>query len=663
MATVRQINSVGLRLLLAFMAIAALSVGAAMVGWYSYNIIKSSQDRIIDDTVPAAQDALALAEGSAYLVALTSTLEQVDSFTELQIQADLLNQQGQYLQDLLVDLESHRFALNEVAELRKNVPTLLDHLSQIGQLLARRIEHTQHQVEHAEQITAVLINISAELEPLIINGYAKLHDGIDALSILLNADLAHQQTAANESLTQLQLNDVDLGQHIELSFHSKTLTYAINRLAQETDPQQVANIYDDFKLQLRSMARITAAIKPAQMRLTMAGFLQTLVQQLKNENNLFTQRIAVLQTQEQINRLNKLNRNIVTNLSAKVSTLVATATAATDHAFDQAQQTLQFSRVLLTVLAIAATVISLSILWFYVYKRIIRRLTDLSARTLRLSAGELDIEIEREGHDEIAQMATALQGFRDNARQLRQQEQLLQVQNRELLATNQQLDQFTHAAAHDLQEPLRKTLMFSQLLEMNLGEHKSKDIQNHLDQIMASTQQMQALVQALLDFSRADKSELNLKLAALDRCVDMALDALLVRLDTSAAVIERDQLPSLTVDRLFVTQLYQNLISNALKFVEPGTQPNIRLTAEQEHGSWVLGVRDNGIGIESKYNEHIFMPFKRLHRRDDYDGSGIGLATCQKIVQRHGGKLWVESELGKGAHFKFTLAPASAKAA
>ncbi len=141
---------------------------------------------------------------------------------------------------------------------------------------------------------------------------------------------------------------------------------------------------------------------------------------------------------------------------------------------------------------------------------------------------------------------------------------------------------------------------------------------------------------------------------ALDDCVERALVALQTRIEETDAVIERDSLPHVVGDATMLTQLYQNLIGNALKFSDEG-RPAIQLTAKRQGNMWVLGVRDNGIGIEPEYAEQIFKPFQRLHGRDKYEGSGIGLAICKKAVDRHGGVMFVESELGSGSHFQFTL--------
>jgi len=230
----------------------------------------------------------------------------------------------------------------------------------------------------------------------------------------------------------------------------------------------------------------------------------------------------------------------------------------------------------------------------------------------------------------------------------------LELTNRELVVLNAELDDFTNVASHDLQEPLRTLVAFSGLLHKDLGESLPERAAQDLGFISDAAKRMQTLIQDLLALSRAGRVTKKREKVSPGECVDRALEALAMRVKDTGAEIMRDELPEVWGDSTLLTQLYQNLIGNALKFC--GDQsPAIRLTAEELDGVLVFGVKDNGIGIELKYAQQIFQPFRRLHSRADYEGSGIGLAICRKIVERHGGEIWVESEPGKGAHFRFTI--------
>lgn len=239
--------------------------------------------------------------------------------------------------------------------------------------------------------------------------------------------------------------------------------------------------------------------------------------------------------------------------------------------------------------------------------------------------------------------------------ELAERTRLLEKANASLRRRNEDLDEFTHIASHDLQEPLRKLTAFSALLAEDLGRDLPEAAARDLAFITDAAARMQRLVQDLLALSRAGRQAIRRERVALGDCVDEALRDLALRVEETRALIHRDPLPEVWGDRTMITQLYQNLLSNALKFTVPGRRPEIAITCERRDGALVLGVRDNGIGVASEQAEQIFSPFVRLHGRGEYEGSGIGLAICRKVVERLGGEIWLESSPGAGAHFRFTL--------
>jgi PAS domain S-box-containing protein len=271
-----------------------------------------------------------------------------------------------------------------------------------------------------------------------------------------------------------------------------------------------------------------------------------------------------------------------------------------------------------------------------------------------INAGVLawtDITTQRMAQEKIKMQTEELRRNRD---ELADRTVHLERLNRELVALNADLDDFTHMASHDLQEPLRSLIAFSDLLPKDLGQLLPDRAAQDLGFITDATKRMQTLIRDLLALSRAGRAAKKREKVSLSECAGQALEALAMRVKEMGAKISRDELPEVWGDSTLLTQLYQNLIGNALKF--SGDQsPIIQLTFEERKGDQIFGVKDNGIGIDLKYAQQIFEPFRRLHSRADYEGSGIGLAICRKIVERHGGKIWVDSEPGKGAHFRFTI--------
>ena len=223
----------------------------------------------------------------------------------------------------------------------------------------------------------------------------------------------------------------------------------------------------------------------------------------------------------------------------------------------------------------------------------------------------------------------------------------------ELHRRNRELDDFTYVVAHDLQEPLRALLTFSRRLEDDAAGDLSDRARRDLDHVTKAAERMQTLVRDLLSLARAGNTTFRREPVNLERIVDAALAVLAARIEESGAVIERDPLPEVLADETLVGQIYANLVANAIKFTAEGEAPRVRLTAREEEGRWVLGVKDRGIGFDPEHAERIFAPFQRL--RSEFPGTGIGLAICRRAVQRHDGEIRVESAPGAGAWFEFTL--------
>ena len=282
----------------------------------------------------------------------------------------------------------------------------------------------------------------------------------------------------------------------------------------------------------------------------------------------------------------------------------------------------------------------------------------LNIQTVKQSAyTERDLKLAEKVSMQISGAIANAQLFQEQKRAeeaLAERTAQLERTNRELVALNAELDDFTNVASHDLQEPLRTLTAFSDMLRKDLDQSLPERAAQDVGFITDAAKRMQTLIQDLLALSRTGRVAKKREKVSLGECADRALEALAIRMKETGAQITRDELPEVWGDFTLLTQLYQNLIGNALKF--GGDQPPvIRLTAEEWDGTPVFGVKDNGIGIDFKYTQQIFQPFRRLHSRAQYEGSGIGLAICRKIVERHGGKIWVDSEPGKGAHFRFTI--------
>ncbi|MBI3779880.1 MAG: PAS domain S-box protein [candidate division NC10 bacterium] len=224
----------------------------------------------------------------------------------------------------------------------------------------------------------------------------------------------------------------------------------------------------------------------------------------------------------------------------------------------------------------------------------------------------------------------------------------------ELARSNAELEQFGSVASHDLQEPLRMVASFTQLLAKRYRGKLDAEADEFIAYAVDGATRMQRLINDLLTYSRVGRLGKPFELTDCEAVLDRTLADLRVTIEENGAVITHDPLPTLMADVTQLRQLFQNLIGNALKF-RSDKPTEVRVGAERTDGTWLFSIRDNGIGIDPQQQDRVFVIFQRLHTRDEYPGTGIGLAICRRIVEQHGGRIWVESEPGKGATFYFTL--------
>jgi signal transduction histidine kinase len=250
--------------------------------------------------------------------------------------------------------------------------------------------------------------------------------------------------------------------------------------------------------------------------------------------------------------------------------------------------------------------------------------------------------------------ALALPSLAATNQRLQKANQDLERASADLTRSNRELEQFAYVASHDLQEPLRMISNYLELMKRRAGEKLSDQERQYVDYAVDGATRMRSLILDLLAFSRAGAEA---KRAPVDTqgVLDEALHNLEAKIVESGAQITHDPLPRVMADRTQTLQVLQNLLGNALKFRREGEPPRIHVGASVEGDLAIFRVRDNGIGIDPSHQDRIFQLFQRLHSRGEYPGTGIGLAICKKIVEGHGGRMWVQSRAGEGSTFSFTL--------
>jgi signal transduction histidine kinase len=306
------------------------------------------------------------------------------------------------------------------------------------------------------------------------------------------------------------------------------------------------------------------------------------------------------------------------------------------------------------------------LLWRYLRRWVTEPLAAMALDVRRVASGEIEHAVTATGPGEVGDVARDVELMRARlalllARAAAAQEELaashaaLEEQTEELRRSNRDLEQFAYVASHDLQEPLRKVASFTQLLAKRYGDQLDDRAQEYIAFAVDGATRMQRLISDLLGFSRVGRIGGEVSDVVLTEVLAEAIDDLREAIDAAGATVTAGPLPTVRGERPLLVQLVTNLIGNAVKFRDPERPAEVRLDARQVGEHWELRCSDNGIGIDPQYAERVFVIFQRLHARDVYEGTGIGLAVCKRIVEYHGGDIWIEPGEQHGTTVAWTL--------
>jgi signal transduction histidine kinase len=326
-----------------------------------------------------------------------------------------------------------------------------------------------------------------------------------------------------------------------------------------------------------------------------------------------------------------------------------------------ARERLRHSATLVTVVVVASSVLlllALALAGWALSRQVIGPIAALGERVRRVAGGDYDQPVHTTGAREIVDLGADTEAMRarivEEIREVESARAELDRQAQDLQRSNAELEQFAYVASHDLQEPLRKVASFCQMLERRYAGQLDERADQYIHYAVDGARRMQDLINDLLAFSRVGRLGHKLEPVDLEALLQRAQANLGARAEETGATIESGELPTVIGDPGLLALVFQNLVGNALKF-HGDDPPRVRVDARRDGDGWEISVADNGIGIEPEYAERIFVIFQRLHTRVSYEGTGIGLAMCRKIVEHHGGRIWLDTDAHPGTTFRFTL--------
>ncbi len=382
---------------------------------------------------------------------------------------------------------------------------------------------------------------------------------------------------------------------------------------------------------------------------------------------------------ERLRLKEKLGKERFDAIRASVDALNETLKADRVQARERVGDEISRLRVL-SAAALATVLLACALLWVSLRRLVLAPLDSLAGEARLVASGDFDRQVAAEGPAEIrrlgadvdamrAQLALAVTSAQQAEREIRAQAYALETrtgqlatrtaeldeQAEDLRRSNSDLEQFAYVASHDLQEPLRKVASFCQMLQRRYSGQLDERADQYIEFAVDGSKRMQLLINDLLAFSRVGRSAAELTDVDCGEVAGHALAALSVARTKAKAKVEIGELPTVRGDDTLLTQLFQNLIGNAIKFRAPERAPTVRISAELAGEAWHFRCEDNGIGIDPEYADRVFVIFQRLHGKEAYPGTGIGLSLCKKIVEYHGGRIWLDAERTEGTMVHWTL--------
>jgi len=599
------------------------------------------------------------------LIALLLTLNSLDKTRQVQYR---LTQEALPLLQISKDFSQSLFTYLTLLENATIAPSNHSLINAKKQLAAKQQE-VQHRLTHLQQRSAIEIVKISNLATRILGTS-------NTLQPLIFENKQQHLSQINQHIESIRQQNTDMRRHIQryhIIHHAKSATNQSKHLSIDKElvhideimsryhpnasVEEIKSFRSQYTVAIRRITQQVLLIKATQLQKPLAENTNRLLEQTTDNRGFFATATALRQLLDQTQILVKNNKLTEQEINLLLGQLLEQVSQNADIELTEFNTIIKYNinALLLTILFIIA--IAWFIFYRYVTPKITQRLTHLSHDTKRISSGDYHTNIDTTGTDEIAQMAHALDGFKHALIAKEKAEADREKLITQLFSSNEELERFAFVCSHDLQEPLRMIQSFSEKLTIHIGEHLKEDEKGtkYFRFITEGAARAQTLIADILTYSSIDSDAQSLEEVSPEGLINVIKENMHLLLEERQGEIIFDTLPVLRGNKTQLFQLFQNLINNGMKYQNPDTIPKVRVNVEDKTTHWQFCVQDNGIGMEERHLGRIFDVFQRLHRKSQFAGTGVGLSICKKVVERHGGKIWVTSQKGTGSTFYFTL--------
>ena len=630
-------NSIGSRLLLLFIALSTLAGVSAGIAWYSHQKTVDSIDQLLHQSIPDARNTEKIHHKNLELILSTDTLKLINDEVVLEKAYKKLIDDRNIILALFDNLPVQD--ASSKSNLRNNLQKINQHIDEQISLVKETIVVSNDIEKDKNFILNSILDLELQIKILLTDQryILKANNAKQVKNAFFN-----QYLQAFETLT-------------ELSSSALALENIIRQLDQVHSNVFLSDIRNQFSMQIKNIVSSTNKLG-LENRKILADKVNVITEKTLLSENIFSKLEDKISLQENFSNLQMLNTDIQYDIKKSLLDLSVLAEENAKSDYLTTKKIINISDYVLVFVAIISILAPIAFMAFYIKPYLISRLKKLADETKSITNGKLEIDIDTKGDDEISQLSQALENFRKALIDKKATEEQREVLIEQLMKINSDLENFAYVASHDMQEPLRMITNFTEMLGKRYYDKIDSEGKKYIDISVSSAKRMQMMIDDLLAYGRISDENLQYSDISVHAVIDYVKSNLIEAIDkTGAKIIIPETMPMISADFISVVQIFQNIISNAIKYQIKNNKPKIIINYHDKPEEWLFSIEDNGIGIAPENHKKIFIPFKRLHQQYEYSGTGIGLATCRKIVAKYGGEIWVESNINQGSTFYFTI--------
>lgn len=621
-----------------------MTVLSVYVSTVAISKIDQSKRSLTNESIPALIDVGHLSSAAINIIKQSLLMSSSVSIKNLDEKMETTNLSINNLLDNLKNVESYGLAYELIEDIRNTLTLLNGNIDELYYLKSNILTYRKQLNKEIDLMRAAIETIEDKASLMKINADHKFLQEIN------NLDSFDQELV--KELLKNEINTIELVSSVIM--RSGELRKDLNAINDANNDESILFIQQEFNHSIRKIVRTIVQSRNVEFHHDIKKNIAVLIEYGQDSPDIFDSKQTITTMSERLKMISEENIIYTEKFNAAVSLLARQVKDNAELSSSKLDESIYASRKILYVILFIALVISFIISWVFIYKKIIVRIAELSSITKKLSSNNFQFDINTQGDDEFSEFAIALESLREHSLKRIYLNKALEKNSLRLKQSNEDLSQFAYIASHDLQEPLRMVGSYVQLIKSKYKGKLDSDSDTYIDYAVDGCIRMKALIEGLLEYSRVESSSEELQSIDCNALLEDVIHDLSIQIHECNAEIIVSDMPSIYAIPSQLRMVFSNLIGNALKYCENDI-PRVEIQSTINGDKIKFSVKDNGIGIKPRYQEKIFVIFKRLHSRAEYSGTGIGLSICKKIIERHGGNISLKSELGEGAIFYFTL--------